>query len=64
MNIQRRDVNCKEERMNVSNSQINIIKLNIKQSMRLSHALIDSKVTDIFQNKQIFITKSYIVVLY
>lgn len=46
MNSQRRDVNCKEERMNVSN------------------ALIGSKVTDIFQDKQIFITNSYIVVLY
>ena len=60
MNIQRRDVNCKEERMNVSNSQINYNQV----KHQTKHAPIGSKVTDIFQNKQIFINKSYIVVLY
>jgi len=61
MNIHRPDVNCKEERMNV---MFQTHKLNNQVKHQTKHALIGSKVTDIFQYKQIFITNSYIVVLY
>ena len=41
---------------------LKVFKYQVKHQTK--HALIGSKVTDIFQNKQIFTTKSYIVVLY
>ena len=45
---------------------LTVFKYQVKYQVKhqTKHALIGSKVTDIFQNKQIFTTNSYIVVLY